>query len=212
MTRVVKSAIALLAVSAAARPSDVVRRDDDLDCSPESGNINNPDCPLFTWGSIGDSYSSGVAYNEDVEFDGNRDGCLRINQAYSALMIQDTSWTVGQQAPVFNGCSGSRLVDMHGNGNTGRQLINRLSPLSTVVLMQAGGNVRSRGNSKHAMPELTIRDRIVLLRTLQAIVFTSKRLTIITVQSMLMIRTVPANAARQSIELNSILITLVSTA
>lgn len=158
------STLLLVAGFAIASPTDIKRRD--TDCTQTSSTADDFNCGYFTWGSIGDSWCSGVAYSNEVAWDGNANSCMRVNHAYSAQLIQDTTWTVGRQDATFNGCSGSKLGDMHGYGTGGKQLVNALSPGSTVVLMQAGGNV---SYEKISFPSpgdwLTYRHRIATSET-----------------------------------------------
>ena len=88
----------------------------------------------FQWGSIGDSYASGVAYLQSNTYDNNKGGCLRTTEAYAYQLKNDVSWMNGwQEYFSWAACSGSRLVNMQNQiGNTGS------SP--RLVTMHAGGN------------------------------------------------------------------------
>ncbi|MCJ1372821.1 hypothetical protein MMC20_004046 [Loxospora ochrophaea] len=88
----------------------------------------------FQWGSIGDSYASGVAYLQSVTYDNNAGNCLRTTDAYAYQLKNDVSWMNGwTEYFTWTACSGSRLVDMQyqilGVGSSPR-----------LVTMSAGGN------------------------------------------------------------------------
>jgi hypothetical protein len=90
----------------------------------------------FEWGTIGDSWDSGVAYNEKVAYDNNKDDCLRLKDAYGAQMEADHTWTgIEGQEFHFQGCSGSRLVNMVAE----RGQIQRTGK-PFLVVMTVGGN------------------------------------------------------------------------
>lgn len=76
-----------------------------------SGPLVPRDDP-FEWAVLGDSWASGVAYLPTNMYDGNKGLCLRINQAYAALMEKDKTWTANGQNLHFHACSGARLEDM----------------------------------------------------------------------------------------------------
>ncbi|KAF2419586.1 SGNH hydrolase [Tothia fuscella] len=100
-------------------------------------------CPLslgLEWGTIGDSWDSGVAYSKDTELDGNKDSCLRFKDAYAAQMDVDRSWVqqgLGETKFTFAGCSGARLVDMY----LGQSQINKLNRPDFAVMTVGGNNV-----------------------------------------------------------------------
>lgn len=88
----------------------------------------------FQWGSIGDSYASGVAYLQSNTYDNNAGGCLRTSDAYAYQMKNDRSWFNGwTEYFTWTACSGSKLVNMQdqilGVGSSPR-----------LVTMTAGGN------------------------------------------------------------------------
>jgi hypothetical protein len=102
-----------------------------------SGNATTEAVPL-QWGSIGDSWNSGVAYSLDTLYDKNKNGCLRIKGSYSDQMNQDKNWVVPSLSPTkfeWPGCSGSLLVDMYAGK---RQILDTGTP--QFVVMTAGGN------------------------------------------------------------------------
>ena len=89
---------------------------------------------VFQWGSIGDSYASGVAYLQSNTYDNNAGNCLRTTDAYAYQLKNDVSWMNGwTEYFTWTACSGSRLVNMQdqilGVGNSPR-----------LVTMSAGGN------------------------------------------------------------------------
>lgn len=54
----------------------------------------NPRGP-FSWGTVGDSWASGVAYSSDTTYDNNAGGCMRLITAYKSLMQQYASaWSM----------------------------------------------------------------------------------------------------------------------
>ena len=88
----------------------------------------------FQWGSIGDSYASGVAYVNSVTYDNNAGNCLRTTDAYAYQLKNDVSWMNGwTEYFTWTACSGSKLVNMQdqilGVGSSPR-----------LVTMTAGGN------------------------------------------------------------------------
>ena len=91
----------------------------------------------LVWGTIGDSWDSGVAYNNDVTYDNNADQCLRLIDAYGAQMANDQSWVTDGQNFTFAGCSGAVLSDMVAPG--GQQQLQKISQ-PQFVAMTAGGN------------------------------------------------------------------------
>ncbi|KAL9107551.1 MAG: hypothetical protein Q9227_007551 [Pyrenula ochraceoflavens] len=102
-------------------------------CQSDDGICENARPPSkFEWGVIGDSWTSGVAYSTDTQYDGNAGGCSRTNEAWPAQMAQDTSWTNLEQEFSFQGCAGKKFEDMKG------QMSNTGSP--RVVLGTMGGN------------------------------------------------------------------------
>jgi hypothetical protein len=41
----------------------------------------------FVWGSVGDSWASGVSFDgKNTDYDGDKDGCLRWKNSYGPLM------------------------------------------------------------------------------------------------------------------------------
>jgi hypothetical protein len=94
-----------------------------------------PPQPL-EWGTIGDSWDSGVAYSDSVAYDNNKGNCLRLKDAYGAQMEADHTWTgAGGQTFHFEGCSGAQLVNMFASNG---QIQGTGKP--TFVVMTVGGN------------------------------------------------------------------------
>ena len=89
---------------------------------------------------MGDSWDSGVAYSNDVTYDGNKGFCLRFKDSWSAQMASDDSWTTDGQHLTWTGCSGALFkdivnVDVHGNPPQMSQ-----HNKSTLITMSDGGN------------------------------------------------------------------------
>ena len=100
------------------------------------------DTSPWPYGVIGDSWGSGVSYNDDVLYDNNLDNCLRTKESHGPQMEADTSWT-GPFSPGLRdaACSGSRLVDL----SKGAYQMGKVgSP--NVVVMTSGGNNCGFGN------------------------------------------------------------------
>jgi hypothetical protein len=57
-------------------------------------NITARDEPVLSWGSLGDSWNSGIAWSSETSWDNNRAGCLRAKRAYTGQMIDDRSWVL----------------------------------------------------------------------------------------------------------------------
>ena len=95
--------------------------------------------PAWPYGVIGDSWGSGVAYNDDVLYDQNLDHCLRTKESHGPQMEADTSWTGDFSSSLRDAaCSGSRLVDLASPIEGGYQIGNVGNP--DVVVMTSGGN------------------------------------------------------------------------
>ena len=91
---------------------------------------------------IGDSWGSGVSYNNDVLYDNNLDNCLRTKESHGPQMEADTSWTGSFSSGLRDAaCSGSRLVDL---AKGGYQMGKVGTP--NVVVMTSGGNNCGFGN------------------------------------------------------------------
>ena len=77
--------------------------------SPLTNVIQQRD--TFEWGSLGDSWASGVSFNgATTDYDNNTNGCLRWKNSYGPLMEADTTWTEKPQDFHFAACSGAWLV------------------------------------------------------------------------------------------------------
>ncbi|KAL6722230.1 hypothetical protein ACLMJK_001337 [Lecanora helva] len=90
----------------------------------------------WPYGVIGDSWGSGVSYNDDVLYDGNRDNCLRTKESHGPQMEADPNWAGHDPSGLRDAaCSGSQLVDIvlgqHQMGKVGNP---------DVVIMTSGGN------------------------------------------------------------------------
>lgn len=92
----------------------------------------------FSWGTIGDSRASGVAYSDQSSYDNNADQCLRLASSYTSLMQHYAGqWVDAEYSQVsFKACSGTVLFDMA----RGKNLIGQTNKEDSVLLMSAGGN------------------------------------------------------------------------
>lgn len=91
----------LLSLSALGAPSGI---------SHKLQSLNQRDGDAWPYGVIGDSWGSGVSYNEDVLFDGNRDNCLRTKESHGPQMEGDTSWIGHDPSGLRDAaCSGSNV-------------------------------------------------------------------------------------------------------
>jgi len=70
-----------------------------------------------------------------VEYDDNKDQCLRIDHAYSVQLMRDFPKSYSTPYLTFEACSGSLLVDMAQRRNQ----MSRLPKDVEMVTMQAGG-------------------------------------------------------------------------
>ena len=91
---------------------------------------------VWPWAVIGDSWGSGVSYNDDVLYDGNKDSCLRTKESHGPQMEASTSWLGDFTSELRDAaCSGSQLVDLakggYQMGKVGRP---------NMVVMTSGGN------------------------------------------------------------------------
>ncbi|KAI0406386.1 hypothetical protein F4802DRAFT_113713 [Xylaria palmicola] len=60
----------------------------------------------FVWGSVGDSWASGVSYSttQHTDYDDDKYGCHRWKDSYGPIMERDTTWTTGAQTFHFAAC------------------------------------------------------------------------------------------------------------
>ena len=94
------------------------------------------DASPWPYAVIGDSWGSGVSYNNDVLYDKNLDNCLRTKESHGPQMEADTSWTGSFSSGLKDAaCSGSRLFDL---AKGGYQMGKVGTP--NVVVMTSGGN------------------------------------------------------------------------
>jgi hypothetical protein len=95
----------------------------------------------FVWGSVGDSWASGVSFDgKNTDYDGDKDGCLRWKNSYGPLMEADNTWTTKPQEFHFAACSGARLFNIvkGAQGSNPPQMTQVGSPM--MVTYHAGGN------------------------------------------------------------------------
>lgn len=98
--------------------------------------ITRRDGSPWPYAVIGDSWGSGVSYNEDVLYDENLDNCLRTKESHGPQIEADSSW-IGSFSPGLRdaACSGSRLVDLAKGGYQMGKVGN-----PNLVVMTSGGN------------------------------------------------------------------------
>ena len=98
--------------------------------------LTRRDNPPWPYAVIGDSWGSGVSYNQDVLYDNNLDNCLRTKESHGPQMEADTTWTGSFSSGLRDAaCSGSQLVDLaKGNYQMGKV------GQPDVVIMTSGGN------------------------------------------------------------------------
>ena len=94
------------------------------------------DNPVWPWGVIGDSWGSGVSYNDSVLLDDNLDNCLRTWEGHGPQMNKDSSWQGSFSSGLRDAaCSGSELVDLA----KGRYQLGKVG-LPNLLVMTSGGN------------------------------------------------------------------------
>ncbi|KAL8711275.1 MAG: hypothetical protein Q9225_007137 [Loekoesia sp. 1 TL-2023] len=98
--------------------------------------LNRRDGQAWPYGVIGDSWGSGVSYNNDVLYDDNKDDCLRTKESHGPQMEADETWIGHDPSGLRDAaCSGSTLGDIflgqHQMGKVGNP---------DVVIMTSGGN------------------------------------------------------------------------
>ncbi len=104
--------------------------------------LDRRDGQAWPYGVIGDSWGSGVSYNDDVLYDGNKDNCLRTSESHGPQMEADNTWIGHDPSGLRDAaCSGSILGDIvegqHQMGKVGNP---------DVVIMTSGGNNAGFGN------------------------------------------------------------------
>lgn len=116
------AAVAVLATALHAAPaSDLI-----TGILPRDGN--------FVWSVIGDSWSSGVAYSQDTQYDTtNEPGCGRSTDAWGTQMNKDSGWTSNPQDWKFAACGGTLLDDIP------RQL-GLITTNPSLIMSTMGGN------------------------------------------------------------------------
>ena len=114
--------------------ANIIRDDDPFRASMDQ--FTRRDKPPWPYAVIGDSWGSGVAYNQGVLYDNNTDNCLRTKESHGPQMEADTTWTGTFSSGLRDAaCSGSRLVDLaKGNYQLGKV------GQPDVIIMTSGGN------------------------------------------------------------------------
>ena len=97
------------------------------------------DATPWTWGYVGDSWASGVAYSSDSSYDGNAGGCLRYDEAAGPQLSRNTEWwgSKSEYKSDFRdaACSGSILKNIFLENGQIQQTGN-----PNLVILTAGGN------------------------------------------------------------------------
>ena len=99
----------------------------------------------FVWGSLGDSWASGVSFDgKNTDYDNNTNGCLRWKNSYGPLMEADTTWTTNPQTFHFAACSGAFLDHIELNPQDTKPEMNppQMDQVGNPMMLtyQAGGN------------------------------------------------------------------------
>ncbi|KAL8747806.1 MAG: hypothetical protein Q9190_000350 [Brigantiaea leucoxantha] len=104
---------------------------------PKSAHLTPRGGDNWPYGVIGDSWGSGVSYNNDVLYDGNLDNCLRTKESHGPQMEADTSWTGDYSSGLRDAaCSGSQLVDLA----KGQYQMGKVGKPNLVVMTSGGNN------------------------------------------------------------------------
>ena len=97
------------------------------------------DATPWPYGVIGDSWGSGIAYNEEVLYDGNLDNCLRTKESHGPQMESDTSWTGAYSSGLRDAaCSGSTFLDFA----KGHHQMGKVGNPDVVIMTSVGNNAR----------------------------------------------------------------------
>lgn len=104
---------------------------------PSSHSLTKRAGEAWPYGVIGDSWGSGVSYNTDVLYDGNRDDCLRTKESHGPQMEADPNWSGHDPSGLRDAaCSGSILGDLH----LGQHQMGKVGDSPAMVVMTSGGN------------------------------------------------------------------------
>ena len=99
--------------------------------------LNKRDSGPWPYGVIGDSWGSGVSYNDDVLYDKNLDNCLRTKESHGPQLEADTTWTGDFSSGLRDAaCSGSQLVDLA----KGAYQMGKVGNPNLVVMTSGGNN------------------------------------------------------------------------
>ena len=104
--------------------------------------LHRRDGQAWPYGVVGDSWGSGVSYNNDVLYDNNNDSCLRTKESHGPQMEADSTWIGHDPSGLRDAaCSGSNLGDIV----KGQQQMGKVGN-PDVVIMTSGGNNAGFGN------------------------------------------------------------------
>ena len=99
--------------------------------------LRDRDTDAWTWGYVGDSWASGVAYDQASALDNNAGGCLRYAQSAAPQINSDQEWWSSRDgfAPDLRdaSCSGSQLVNIWQDAG---QVLQTGSP--NIIVMTSG--------------------------------------------------------------------------
>lgn len=109
----------------------------DVDPSAASINqLNRRDNLPWPYAVIGDSWGSGVAYNDDSLYDGNLDECVRTKESHGPQLEGDNTWIGDTSGLKDAACSGSLLSDLA----KGKYQMGKVGNPDLVVMTSGGNN------------------------------------------------------------------------
>ena len=108
-----------------------------IDMGGDSPSKSHPSGQTFNYAVIGDSWGSGVAWNDKTLYDDNKDKCLRTFESHGPQLEADTTWLKGFTSGLRDAaCSGSRLIDLE----LGQRQMTKVGDSPDVIIMTSGGN------------------------------------------------------------------------
>ncbi|KAH7066738.1 SGNH hydrolase-type esterase domain-containing protein [Paraphoma chrysanthemicola] len=122
--------------------------------SRNASNISTLDAKPFKWSCLGDSWASGVFYGliGRTDYDGNKDSCLRITQAYAPQMSRDSRWIPEGRAQTcqVQACSSTRWRQIDEETHLGHIQLDDVPENTDMIVFQAGGNNANFANIAYA--------------------------------------------------------------
>lgn len=117
-----------------------------------SRSLTNTGTGTFVWGSVGDSWASGVSYSttQHTDYDDDKDGCHRWKDSYGPIMEKNTAWTINPQQFNFAACSGAQLLHVvkEKQGENPPQM-DMVGSSPQMITYHAGGNNCGFGAVNH---------------------------------------------------------------